>query len=465
MKILKVRMPWGRRRSSPVAGLLADPWAGLGLDTWTPTGYGDYLATSPVVYACIRLRAQNLSRVKLLLYRDSDSRTPGADVQVPSAHPAQVLLDHPNPFWSRQRFWQMVESSLGLYGSAPVAIFRDARGQPAELWWLHPARFRAVPDRSRYIQGYLYSRDGVDVAFAPRDILWFRYPNPADEHAPLSPIAALRMTIEMNRDAMRFNRRFFQNDATPGRTYIQAKADFSEPQLEAIRLRWEKNFKDTGQAHRLAIMDNSCELKTLGMAQREMEFVEGLRFSKEEICGAYGLSPILIGDLRMATLNNFQAAKASFWDEALLPEMELLESEVTASLLPQFAPSPGPLPPGFAGVPLPQRGEGQFNIPPLPTPAPAGLKPPDSGRVHLDAGLAAATGSHELEARFDISRISALREDQGRKAQRYEQIIRSGLMTVNEIRHQEGLPPVPWGDAPPERGPHPNLPQQTGEGT
>ena len=210
----------------------------------------------------------------------------------------QQVLDGVNPFWSRQRFWYMVEVSLGLWGSAPVALFRNGLGQVKELWWLRPSRFKVVPDPASYIKGYIYSKDGADIAFAPDEVVWFRYPNPIEEYAGLSPIAALRMSIDMNVDAIRFNRRFFQNDATPGRVYLKSELDLTSAQAEELRLRWERAHKDPNRAHSIAILDKSAELKSLAVSQREMEFVEAQHFTKEEICGAYGISPVLIGDLR-----------------------------------------------------------------------------------------------------------------------------------------------------------------------
>ncbi len=381
----------GLGRANPVAGLLYDHGAerlGLG-DDWAPSTYGDYLAVSPTVYACVHFRARNLARVRLRLH----ARGPdGSLAPVADEHPAQRLLDRPNPFWSRQRFWYMVEASLDLWGSAPVALARDGRGRVRELWWLHPSRFHVVPGRAEYVAGYLYAKDGLEIAFAPQDVLWFRYPNPLQEHAALSPVAALRMSIDMGVDAIRFNRRFFQNDATPGRVYLKTEVDLTTAQAEELRLRWERAFKDPSRAHRIAVLDKSADLKSLAVTQRDMEFVEAQRFTKEEVCAAYGVPPVLLGDLRFSSLNNYQLAKASFWDETLVPQMQSLEAEVEQTLLPQLGDS--------------------------------------------------------LVARFDLSEVSALREDQNAKAERYERLVKAGILTINEVRAREGLPPVPWGDGP-----------------
>ena len=386
LRLPSLRLP---TRASPVAPLLSDPFTqrrGLG-DDWAPTGYGDYLAVSPAVYACIHFRARNLARVRLRAHQRDAS---GNVIPLPDAHPLQTLFDSVNPHWSRQRFWYIVEASLSLWGSAPIALFRDQRGDVREMWWLHPSRFKVIPHPRDYISGYLYSKNGVDIAFSPQDVLWFRYPNPLDEYAGLSPIAALRMTIGMNTDAIRFNRRFFQNDATPGRVYLKTEMDLTSAQAEELRLRWEKAFKGGNRSHSLAILDRSADLKTLAVSHRDMEFVEAQRLTKEEICGALGVPPVLLGDLRYSTFSNYQLAKTSFWDETLIPEMQSLEAEITETLLPQFP--------------------GDFLV------------------------------------KFDLTEVSSLREDANATARRHQQLVSAGIITINEARQREGLPPVPWGD-------------------
>ena len=275
-------------RGHPVGGVLSDAFqrrAGVG-DDWAPGAYADYLAVAPSVYACVNLRARNLARIPLRVHRV------GANGEVSSpvgaSHPAQRLFDGPNPFWSRQRFWYVIEASLCLWGSAPAAVFRDGRGEVRELWWLRPNRFRVVPDAAGYIAGYLYVKDGREIALSRDEVVWFRYPNPIEEYAGLSPIAALRMTVDMNVDAMRFNRRFFQNDASPGRVYLKADAELTSAQVDELRRRWEQSFAGREKSHAIAVLDKSADLKTMAISQREMEFIEAQRYTKEEICGAYG---------------------------------------------------------------------------------------------------------------------------------------------------------------------------------
>ena len=403
-----------RTRSNPTAPALSDAGAarwGVGTD-WAPTTYAQYFATSAVVFACVSYRARNLARVRLEIHQQEEN---GETRPVGTSHQLQQLLDHPNPHWSAYRFWYMVEASLCLYGSCPIAIFRDGDGRPVELWTLHPSYFSVVPDPRDYMSGYLYQRDAIRITLRPEDVIWLRYPNPVDEYSPLSPMAALRMTVDTDLDATRFNRRFFQNDATPGRVYVKVPTEITTSQASAVRAQWEDTFKGEGKQHKTAVLGLDADVKALGIPQRDMEFLGGQQFNREAICAGFGISPILLGDLRFSSLNNSQIAKAGFWAETMVPEMALIESELNASLMNEGSRVEG----------QGSRGEGR------------------GSRLEGEGSTA------RLVARFSTTQVGELREDGLAKATRQSTLVAAGLRTINELRNEDGMAPVAWGDKPP----------------
>lgn len=53
------------------------------------------------------------------------------------------------------------------------------------------------------------------MAYSPDEIVWFRYFNPLEEDAGLSPMAPVCMPADMAKDSLRFNRNFLRNSAQP----------------------------------------------------------------------------------------------------------------------------------------------------------------------------------------------------------------------------------------------------------
>ena len=125
-----------------------------------------------------------------------------------------------------------------------------------------------------------------------------------------------------------------------------------------------------------------------------MDFIQGLRWSLEEVSRAYGVPRPLLSDLERATFSNVNAAERFFWRNTMVPEMTFLAGQVTRKLLPML-------------------------------------------------------GYENLEMQFDLSSIEALAEDENARTTRETQLLDRGVLTINELRRTRNLPDVPWGNTPP----------------
>ena len=264
------------RRANRVGPALADGWeVGLGLGTgagWTPLSYGEYYARSAPVYSAIKLRQDAVAGVPL--------RVCGPEGRpVEPGHPARRLLDRPNPFWTRGDLWRATETYLGLWGSAYWGLERNDRGQPFEMWPLRPDRVRVVPDPDQYIKGFVYVGRGRElVPYAPDDVVWLRYFNPLDEYAGLSPVAPLRLSIDMGLDALQASRNSLTNDSTPG-IILESSDTPTDDEVREFYERWEARFKGPERVRRPVLLSGGMKASGLGFSPRDMEYVSALRWS------------------------------------------------------------------------------------------------------------------------------------------------------------------------------------------
>ena len=122
---------------------------------------------------------------------------------------------------------------------------------------------RILPDKQRYIKGYVYFGLMGPVAYTPEEMVWLHYFNPLEEYAGLSPIAPLRLSADMGLDSLKFNRNFFKNSAQPDLIFTTEEA-MSDEEVEDFYQRWDKRYKGPGNAHRPAIASFIKDIKTLG---------------------------------------------------------------------------------------------------------------------------------------------------------------------------------------------------------
>ncbi|MCY4558325.1 MAG: phage portal protein [Chloroflexi bacterium] len=369
-----------------------DRLAGLAPDTgggWARPEYGRYMATSPSVYAAIKLRADALTRPPLRVYRTGESG--GRRTPVEMSHPAARLLDRVNPWHTRADLWRATETHLCLWGAAFWAIERDADGQP-ELWPLRPDRVAVIPDRQRYVRGFVYRGVAEPVAYTPDEIVWLRYFNPLEELAGLSPLAPARLSADMGHEGLRFNRHLLRNSARPD-FLLLTNEEMNETELEEFYTRWEMRYRGSANANRPAVASEVRDVKTLGLSHRDIDFIQGLRWSLEEVSRTYGVPKLLLGDFERATYANVQASERMFWRNTVVPEVRFLEEQLNRMLLPRL-------------------------------------------------------GYPQLSVEFDLSTIEALQEDENNRVQRESALLDRGVLTINEVRRERNLPEVPWGDGP-----------------
>ncbi len=404
-----------------MAGGGASGWAPAAFGAsagWAQPAFGEYYPRSAIVYAAIKVRQDAIARLPLRVLgrvpvsrrREHSvcpehgsfhphpslppSRGKGHEVSaraggepVESEHPLQRLLDSPNPFWSRSDLWRATETYLSLWGSAFWGLERDERGSIVEIWPLRPDKMRVIPDTQRYIKGFVYVGAGSElVPYLPEDVVWMRYFNPLDEYAGLSPIAPLRQSADMGIDALRANRKLLQNDSTPG-LIIEMEGIPTDAEVSEFYARWESRFRGVDKTRRPALLSPGMRASNLGFSPRDMEYIESLRWSLEDVTRVFGVPKVMIGDLENTTFSNFSTARRLFWEDTIMAQVAFYEDALRRQLLPHF-------------------------------------------------------GDESLAVEFDLSGVEALKESEENKAKRRSIYVKAGIMTVDEVRREMNLPPV-----------------------
>lgn len=353
----------------------------------------DYLRISNSVYFCNKTRAQSLSSLPIRLYRVRN----GKRVEVTSGS-LYDLLHKVNPFWTAQRLIEMTEMSLGVWGEAFWFLDRgdggNRRREPQEIWWARSDKVKVVRSKTDYISHYeLIPDDGTQpIPFKRDEVVWFRYPNPANEFEGLSPLSAAMLAADAGRAASMANRDLNRNGIQMAGIISPAggsNMSFTEEQGKQIEQAVNRRFSDPRYAHRWAVLRSQIEFRPLSVTPKDAEFLGALNWSLEEVCRAYGVPIDLVAGQR--TYENYNAAQLDLWYRTLMPEARFIANELTEQLLPLFA--------------------GQAD-----------------------------------EIVLDTSVVPVLQAAERERWTTDKEQIASGAMILNEWRKEMGLDPVPWGD-------------------
>lgn len=370
-----------------------DRYFGHDTETFSPQEYGEYIATSAHVYVAVQMRARLLASLPLRLYKGTAS-----DRTEVESGPLYDLLHKVNPYWTMGRLITMSELSLSLWGTCYWMLEKGRTSRPGtvprEIWWARPDRIKPIPDPDTYVSGFIYESDnsGQTIHFRPDEVIWLRYPNPIDQFSGLSPLAAARLSADMASAAMHSNRNIFANGTnmagiiTPG---DKASGEFTGDQANTLADMLTHRFKGADNAHRLAVLRFDAKFQSVQMSPKDAEFINMMRMTLEDVARAYSIPLDLIGGQR--TFENYESAQRAVWTQAIVPEAQFIQTELTEQLLPQF--------PGIADM-----------------------------------------------IEFDTTDVQALKESEDAAWTRWQGQITTGARTINEFREEQGLSPVEWGD-------------------
>ena len=199
-------------------------------------------------------------------------------------------------------------------------------------------------------------------------------------------MAAARLTADMGMDALRFNREFFRNGAQPQDLVFRANGPVTDGQITEFYSRLEARHAGPGRAHLPLVTGDAWDVQRLGLNQRDMEWLAGLRWSLEGVARVYGVPLPLLEDFSHATLNNVREARRMFWEKTMVPELTFLAGAINEGLIPRLGPS--------------ARG---------------------------------------LSVAFDLTQVEALSETESERTKRQVALVQAGILTQEEARRERGL--------------------------
>jgi HK97 family phage portal protein len=287
------------------------------------------------LFAIVDRTSNATALVDWKLYRKAKSGRDEDRVEVTS-HAALDLWNRPNPFMPRQEFVESSTQHYDLTGETPWVIARaPGFSIPLEMWPVRPDRITPVPDREKFLKGYVYtSPDGEQIPLELDEVIFLRRPNPLDPYRGLSPVLSILPDLDTSRYAAEWSRAFFVNSAQPG-GIIEVPQALSDTEFDELRDRWNEQHKGTGNAHKVAILEHGKWVDRT-ISQRDMQFVELRGATADRVREAYGISKSAIGDFEDINRASALAAKAWFAEQQTIPRLERIKAALNYELLPMY---------------------------------------------------------------------------------------------------------------------------------
>lgn len=242
------------------------------------------------------------------------------EIEEVTTHEALDVLDKVNETMTRYDLFETTGSFLELTGESFWWLIKNEAGKIVSIYpWLSPDRMQVIPDDQLSVKGYVYiAPNGGQVPFTPDEIVHFKYTNPENPYRGLSPLKAAEYAVATDAEAMKWNWRFFKNQARPSGV-IEVPDSLTQEQYERAIAQWEAGHKGSDKAHRLAIVEGGAKYTDVGFGQKEMDFIEQRRFSRDEMLAIFKVPKSILGLTEEINRATAEAQKAVFLEEVIFP--------------------------------------------------------------------------------------------------------------------------------------------------
>lgn len=293
---------------------------------WNPgTPAGSAVASAmrlSAVWACIRLLTDAISTLPLDTFmRRSGTRLP--------YRPRPRYLDFEAPGLSRVQYLTQVVMSLLTEGNAFVATPRDQFGLVQHLVVLDPTRVAIERDG-----GLVRYRCG-EHTFSPLDVMHIPGLIAPGGLRGLSPVGMAREVVDTAAAAQAAGKSHFDNASVPpavikipstgGDAPNQGETDRTRAQRVAQT--WHDTHGGTSNAGKIGVLVGGAELQSVAVNHKDSQWIEARQFSVQEIARIFGVPPHLIADSSNSTSwgSGLAEQNLAFGQFSLRPWIERIE--------------------------------------------------------------------------------------------------------------------------------------------
>lgn len=337
------------------------------------------------VFACISLIASDIAKMPPRLIR-RDSKGVMQEVK---AGDIPALYKRPNAFQNRIQFFEHWLNSKLCHGNTVALKIRNNAGKIIELRLLDWNKVTPLvaDDGSVFYQINPDNMAGIEssVTVPAREVIHDRFNCLFHPLIGLSPIYAAGLAAMQGHHIQENSAFFFRNGGKPSGV-IEVPGSLTEENAKTIKENWDSGYSGKN-AGKTAILSNGAKYNPTTVSAADAQTVEQLSMTAQIICSVFHVPAYKVGVGELPTHDNIEAQDQQYYSQCLQSLIESIE-------------------------------------------------------LLLDEAfdLEGETGTE-----FDVNAL--LRMDSERRIKSLGEGVKNTILTPNEARRSENLPPLPGGDA------------------
>lgn len=306
------------------AGIIPSRTAGIVIDEDTAMTYS-------AVYLSVKIISETLAALPSHVY----TRKPGSrDKEIADRHPLQALLAYPNSEMTGFNFLRTIISHAALRGNGYAFIGRDRSNRPGELWPITPDRVNKGRSRETGQIVYEISNGGSANDYYTDDQMFHLAGLGFDGLTGYSVVALAKRSFALGMASEQFGASFYENGAQLG-TVIEVPPEIKldEDGRDLLIKTFDEKHRGVKHHHRTALIDQGMKVHSLGIPQKDAQFIESRKFSITDVARWFNMPPHKLKDLERATFSNVEELNIDFVQDTCMPWVVNLEQTINWKLL------------------------------------------------------------------------------------------------------------------------------------
>lgn len=255
------------------------------------------------VYSCINRISTTASSAPLVFYRgDKSDAIRGDDSHnriTDENDPVYHLFHPPNPpdIPSLKELISRTFIHLGVDGLL-FWVFVRKKGVLVDIEI--KAKNELRPVLSEGMSGELigwaeFGANGqVEKTYPVNEVLPIRYYNPKDPLGGLSPLLAARLSLESEFNIAGWNSSFFKS-GMKSPLLMKSKGTMTKDQKKELKGEIINYYSGIEGGHGALLVQGGVEVEPLSISPKDIDFINGKKLNREEICAIFGIPPALVG--------------------------------------------------------------------------------------------------------------------------------------------------------------------------
>jgi len=287
------------------------------------------------VYACVRAITEAVANVDLKLF-ELDRESNQKEIY---QHPLLDLLGGVNSFQTGFELKYLTAAYLELTGNAYWLLdgVEKEDDAPSAIYILNPRFVKPIKNNlPDFISGYEYRVGNNTKTLKPYQVIHFKYPDPNNPYEGIGTVQAIFDWINADNYASQVNLNYFKNGARLS-GLLKSETAFTKEQLEILKKSFEAIYKGAENSYQVAALPKGTDYQPLSDNPKDMDFYNLQQVMRDKILAGFRVPKTILGTAESET-NRATAETANyvFAARTIKPKVQMIVSYLNEFLVPRY---------------------------------------------------------------------------------------------------------------------------------